>query len=740
MQNISKNNEVNELNPLNPKRNMVMAPPYFMVDKNYRIIYANEVYEHRVGVEPDSLEGRYLFEIVPENRFQEIKDGLTEATPDNPVIMLQLTSSTRQKRDAWATITMFSEGEVSCRHIIAFGDDLLQINDSASLFQQLIEKLPISIYTMSKDRYQYVNPQHCITYGYSPEELVNKKYIDLVAPEMHSKTWERMNALWNNEPVEPSYEIETVTKNGKNITLQIFHILMEYDQGKFVLAAGIDNTARKKAEDELIQIKKDLEKRVEIRTSELEQANQSLKKLYTDVEQIYNSISDGIMVLQKTLGVVMTNNALQEMLGKNLKTFQKHIESIFELRNNIYFEGLVQKGERFQNIEMNFTFLKMNMRFFVSGSVVNGGQGKANRVVLVFRPVEVVQNLVNRLSGARAMMKFDDIITKNAKMLDIIREAQVAADKNSTILIQGESGTGKEVFAQAIHNYSARSNGPFVAINCGVIPRELLGSELFGYEGGSFTGAKAGGNPGKFEFASGGTLFLDEIGDMPLEQQVALLRVVQDKSVMRIGSNTVIPVDVRIICATNKDLEQEVVNGNFRSDLYYRINVINLNIPPLRERPEDISLLFDSFLNRSINMYSAGDAFKIEKSVYDILKRYPWPGNVRELQNVVERSVNSCNSIMISERDLPRKIRAIPGNSFNDEKHEGRQGGLFRFYEDTPANCIKDMLEKEERKELVNMMVKYRGNITRVAKELGVARSTIYRKIKQYGMDKDILR
>lgn len=709
------------------KKSMVMTPPYVLCNRDYKIIFVNEAYERKFGAEPGSLNGRFLSEIIPENTLNEIKAGCMKATPDDPVIMLQLMSRTKEKRSNWASITMFSNEEVSCRHILGFSDELLHINDSSSLFQQLIEKLPISIYTMSKDKYQYVNPQHCLTYGYSQEEIADKKFIDLVAPESQSKTWERMSAIWNNEPFEPSYEIETVTKDGRNITLQLFHILMDYDQGQFVLAAGIDNTARKKAEDELIQIKNDLERRVEIRTAELKQANQNLKLLYTEVEDIYQSISDGIMVLQKKSGVVMINNALRGMLGNNLNIFQKHIENVFQLKNNLYFEQLVNKGERFQNIEMTFALGKTNLRFFVSGSVVNVEQGKSDRVVLVFKPAEVVQNLVNRLSGARAMMEFDDIITMDKQMLEVIYEAKVAAKTASNILIQGESGTGKEIFAQAIHNFSDRRNGPFVAINCGALPRELLGSELFGYEGGSFTGAKAGGKPGKFEFASGGTLFLDEIGDMPLEQQVALLRVLQEKSVMRIGSNTIIPVDVRIICATNKDLEQEMISGNFRRDLYYRINVINLNIPPLRERVEDISLLFDSLLNKNSKGFNM--PLSVEKEIYDILKRYSWPGNVRELQNVVERTINSCNGVEIAVRDLPKKITERQDGLLN-EWHENNNR------EFTDLNNIKNMLEKEERKKLIDLFIKHRGNITRVAKELGIARSTVYRKIKQYGIDK----
>jgi transcriptional regulator with PAS, ATPase and Fis domain len=221
-------------------------------------------------------------------------------------------------------------------------------------------------------------------------------------------------------------------------------------------------------------------------------------------------------------------------------------------------------------------------------------------------------------------------------MRETVEVARMAARSSSNVLIEGESGTGKELFAQAIHNASRRSAGAFVAVNCGAIPRELIASELFGYSEGAFTGAKKGGNPGKFELADGGTLFLDEIGDMPLEQQVALLRVIQDKSISRIGSNQVIPVDVRIICATNKNLLELMQTGRFRQDLYYRLNVINLRILPLRERKEDIPLLFEHFLQqmnqdcRSI----------IPNDFTERLLSYDWPGNVRELQNTVERIIH----------------------------------------------------------------------------------------------------
>ena len=242
-----------------------------------------------------------------------------------------------------------------------------------------------------------------------------------------------------------------------------------------------------------------------------------------------------------------------------------------------------------------------------------------------------------------------------------MRLASLAASGNSNILLEGESGTGKEVVAQAIHNRSTRRKGPFVAVNCGAIPRELIGSELFGYSDGAFTGAKRGGRPGKFELASRGTLFLDEIGDMPLEQQVALLRVLQDKKITRIGDDKIIPVDFRVVCATNKSLVEEIEKGNFRQDLYYRVNVVTITMPPLRNHPEDIPALFDHFMG-VIGREMGDKDVEVDPQVIEFLKRYYWPGNVRELQNVVERLISMADHGRICLEHLPSSILKPPGN------------------------------------------------------------------------------
>ncbi|NLX61661.1 MAG: sigma 54-interacting transcriptional regulator, partial [Tissierellia bacterium] len=271
-----------------------------------------------------------------------------------------------------------------------------------------------------------------------------------------------------------------------------------------------------------------------------------------------------------------------------------------------------------------------------------------------------LENKLNQYKGELERLQdskytFDSIITQDPKMKYLKKMAQTAAQSNSTVLILGESGTGKELFAQAIHKASYRKFGPFVPINCAAIPRDLLESELFGYEEGSFTGAKKGGKPGKFELASGGTIFLDEIGTMPLQMQAKLLRVLEEREFERIGGNKKIILDARIIAATNEDIEEAVKKGKFREDLYYRLNVINIDIPPLRDRKEDIPLLAKHLLENLCNELDTEKKILKARTI-EILKEYHWPGNIRELRNTLERAITISTGTEILPEHLPERI------------------------------------------------------------------------------------
>ena len=292
----------------------------------------------------------------------------------------------------------------------------------------------------------------------------------------------------------------------------------------------------------------------------------------------------------------------------------------------------------------------------------------------------------------------------------------------STILITGESGTGKELFAQAIHNSSARCAGPFVRINCAALPDNLLESELFGYEEGAFTGARKGGKPGKFDLAKGGTIFLDEIGDMPLTMQTKLLTVLQERVVERIGGTNPIPIDVRVIAATNRDLEKMVAEQTFREDLYYRLNVVRLTIPPLRERVGDISLLVDDLIKR-LNAHLRTNIQGINPPALDLLQSYRWPGNVRELENLLERAMNLCH---MNQQSL-LKVEHFPslGNS------------KFSKIEilDNGQTALPDLLDGIEEQLLLKALHEADGNKAKTAKILGIHSSALYRKLKKYGLE-----
>lgn len=329
---------------------------------------------------------------------------------------------------------------------------------------------------------------------------------------------------------------------------------------------------------------------------------------------------------------------------------------------------------------------------------------------------KVYRKSVRKIAQGRAIYTFDKIIGKSKNFVSIVEYAKKISDSTSTVLITGESGTGKEVFAQAIHNSSSRRDKVFIAVNCGAIPSNLIESELLGYEEGAFTGAKKGGNAGKFEMAHGGTIFLDEIGEMSLETQVRLLRVIEEGVVSRVGGSKQIPVDVRIIAATNKDLQEEVNKGNFRKDLFYRLNVIPLGLPPLRERKEDIPILVDYYMAR-ISKKLNKKKFNIDNRVMKKFLEYEWPGNIRELENVIELIVNT--------EKIPDYILKIHKTSVV-AKNKATESSI---------NFESMKLEDVEKNHIIKVLKTFSGNISLAAKAMGIGRNTLYRKMEKYHIE-----
>lgn len=432
---------------------------------------------------------------------------------------------------------------------------------------------------------------------------------------------------------------------------------------------------------------------------------------------IMESISDGLICTDKEGIITDINLTARKMLHVDEKyVIGKSLGQFLIKENEKKIQRVLGNGKGL--IEEEFAIKIRNRKIIHCISTITPIKDNRNNIVegivMTFRESKTVHNLVNKIVGAQARFVFDDILGESPQLNEAKKMGIMAAKNDSTVLLQGESGTGKELFAQAIHNASSRRDGPFIFLNCGAIPRELVASELFGYVEGAFTGAKRGGHPGKFELADGGTIFLDEIGDMPLDTQVNLLRVLETKQVVRVGGHNVVPVDVRVIAATHKDLEKGVESGNFRQDLYYRLNVTPIKIPCLRERKEDIKTLIDYFvfkLGERVNKRISG----IGSSFYNVMKSYDWPGNVRELQNILQQCIN-----LVDENEV-MGLQHIP-SSFSSTKlvNNGIGGqGLIS-------------LEEMERLAIIDTIQKMNGNIAQASKILGISRSSLYRKIEKY--------
>lgn len=443
---------------------------------------------------------------------------------------------------------------------------------------------------------------------------------------------------------------------------------------------------------------------------------------------IVETLTDGVLTVDKDGFVTFMNHVGAEILCVNRESsIGRHVSDVVDFKPVIL--DVLKTGKGY--IDKEFLVTKKTgekIHFIKSAVPIKDEKGNIVTVVDTFRKIKRVNKLFNELNGAYANFSFEDIIGSSTKILDSINKAKVAAKSMSNVLITGESGTGKELIAQSIHSYSDRNNQPFVSINCGAIPRELLESELFGYEPGSFTGASNKGRMGKFELADGGTIFLDEIGEMPIDMQVKLLRVIQDKKLTRIGGNNIFDLDVRIIAATNKDLFDQCKKGGFREDLYYRINVLHVALPPLRERKEDILELVQYFIKKL--------SMKLDKEILDIspvainkIMCYNWPGNIRQLENAVERAVNLCSINIIKEDDI--YIENFQDYVNISSHTESFESGMAHIVSETDIEPL-EVIEKRAIERALNISG---GNITTTANMLKVTRNTIYNKMKKYNLD-----
>ncbi|MFB5281617.1 sigma-54 interaction domain-containing protein [Peribacillus sp. Hz7] len=441
-------------------------------------------------------------------------------------------------------------------------------------------------------------------------------------------------------------------------------------------------------------------------------------------EDILEYAYDGFVMVDSEGYIQILTQAYADFLGVSRENaVGKHVTEVIEnTRMHVVAKTGKQERAALQRIKENY-IIATRLPILKKGKSV-GAVGKilfknVGEFTALSKRIQSLEKELKKYKGAfregnTASYTFDGLIGESEVFLEVKQQAERVAKSDSNVLLLGESGTGKELFAHSIHNESLRSMGVFVKVNCAAIPTELIESELFGYEDGSFSGAKKGGKAGKFEAADGGTIFLDEIGELPMHMQVKLLRVLQEKEIERIGSPSSISVDVRVIAATNRNLAGMVEKGEFRLDLYYRLKVMELTIPSLKERKEDINILvryfvekYQCIMNKSIQ--------GIDDDTLRFLSSYYWPGNIRELENVIERALNIVEEgETITAEHLPEEITGVQ--------------------DIITVHPLAQVMEETERMTIIACLRLTQGNKSEAAKQLGISRTTLYEKMNKYGL------
>jgi transcriptional regulator with PAS, ATPase and Fis domain len=437
-----------------------------------------------------------------------------------------------------------------------------------------------------------------------------------------------------------------------------------------------------------------------------------VKSLAHQIKAVIDFVHEGIIAVNAEGRITNINQSALQMLCLGDDPHHKQISDLFAGFNlHRLIQGGAESGSRNYEQEIYYRVEGQAGLLLFCNITLMYEQSRVTGAVISFRRKDDLKILATRIIGEEKKLAFEAIKGTSPEMSEIKKTMKRVADTDSTLLIRGETGTGKSLFARAVHETSCRGGKPFVTVNCASIPSTLLESELFGYEEGAFTGARKGGKPGKFELAHEGTLFLDEIGDMPLSSQVKLLQVIETRRLERVGGIKTLNLDVRIIAATNQDLEELIDQNKFRKDLFYRLNVIPFFIPPLRERREDINLLIHFFLDQ-YNRQLRKNIIRFSDQARNLLSRYPWPGNVRELENAIEYAVNIETGTEISPENLPAKVTK------------------YRRDDEVGHACSLACLEQSAIIKALNEYGTTTRGKERAAIALGISRATLYRKLK----------
>ena len=444
---------------------------------------------------------------------------------------------------------------------------------------------------------------------------------------------------------------------------------------------------------------------------------------------ILDSIADGVFTVDRENRVTSFNRSAERITGFSRQdALGQYCFDIFRAsicQSDCALRHTLETGEQVVNQAANIiTKEGRQVPISISTAVLRDETGEVIGGVETFRDLSALEVLRKELAQRYS---FEDIVSKNHKMLEIFRILPDLAESDCTVLIQGPSGSGKELLARAIHNLSRRREGPYVAVNCGALPETLLESELFGYVKGAFTGADRD-KPGRFALAEGGTLLLDEVGDLAQALQIKLLRVLEEKAYEPLGATASVRADVRVLAATHRDLARSVEQGAFRQDLYFRLNVVRLELPPLSDRREDIPLLVDHFV-RSLSLRTGKAITGVSEQALEVLLRHDFPGNVRELENIIEHAFVLCRGGLVDLEHLPTELRQqrIPESQLTP-------AGPWASPISAPGAAASTSLSELEREAIVAAIRKHGGRRSLAAKELGIHRTTLWRKMKLYGL------
>jgi len=608
-----------------------------------------------------------------------------------------------------------SSGDLNTRAKIRSHRELITLSEAFNTMTENLQRTLVSknyFHTIINTIYDLliiISPDQSITFvnqatvkvlGYEREELIGRPFGFLFQADCLLKDMD-LDALAQEGMVEDR-TCALVTKAGESIPVSFSGWPMLDEKNQLLEIVGIARDIREKAD-----------------------AERKIKEERDKLNTLINTTNDLIFIRDFQGKITFISHAVQDILGYSPDEFKSLPYELFLSSNPInqsFRESparLCTKGERPEPYWTEFLardgkrlFLEMNE------APLLGKKGEIIQIMGIGRDISERKRLEEQLRDWQEKQsktfegteRFGKIIGKSNKMQQIYELIKVVSQNNSTVLVQGESGTGKELIAQAIHQQSLRRDNPFVEVTCSVLSEQLLESELFGHVKGAFTGAVSD-KSGRFEQADGGTIFLDEIGEISLNEQIKLLRVVQEREIMRVGGNKRIQINVRIIAATNKNLKEAVARGAFREDLYYRLNVVPIFVPSLRERKEDIPLLVNHFIKK-MNKKMGKQISGISQKALNILWKDDWPGNIRQLENTIEYAIIRCRDQEIKVRDLPAEI--------------------YDLQEESHPSSVQDLMADIEKSALIDVLENCQWNMTQAAQKLNISRTTLWRKIKKY--------